>query len=117
MSRVGTGAHLPPGAEVPQAPEVSFTLDGVEYRGRQGEPLAVALWAAGVRRLGTSEQRMTPRGIYCAIGHCFECRLSVDGQRDQRACLVPLKVGLRAERQQPPAPLVALPLTEDEVNG
>lgn len=84
---------------------VSFTFDGVAYQGFEGEPLAVRLWALGIRDLGQNEVRGGSRGLYCAIGHCFECRVTVDGERDRRACLTPLWEGLRAERQFPPPPL------------
>lgn len=117
MSRLPPGRHLPAAAGAPEVAEVSFTLDGVGYSGRAGEPLGVALWAAGVRTLGWHEATKTGRGLYCAIGHCFECRLTVDGARDQRACLVPLRAGLRAERQAPPPELVARPLEGEDLDG
>lgn len=117
MSRLSHSRRLPAEARVPESREVCFTLDGAQYRGREGEPLAVALWAAGVRTLGQREAHGTGRGLYCAIGQCFECRLTVDGERDQRACLVPVREGLQAERQTPPPALVAHPLPEGELDG
>jgi sarcosine oxidase subunit alpha len=91
---------------------VTFWFDGQAYRGRAGEPLAVSLWRQGVRALGWREEGGAPRGLYCAIGHCFECRVTVEGERDRRACLEPVRQGLRAERQSPPPPLRAVPLEE-----
>ena len=85
---------------------VQFYLDDAPYMGRLGEPAAVALWAAGVRVLGWNEEDRRPRGLYCAIGHCFECRLVVGDTVDRRACLEPVREGLRLYRQKAPPPLV-----------
>jgi len=95
--------RLPPAARQEPAPWVHFFFDGQQYEGREGEPLAFSLWAQGVRLLGWQEGSGAGRGLYCGIGHCFECRVRVDGLQDVRACLTPLREGLRAERQPPPA--------------
>lgn len=70
---------------------VKFTFNGEEYEGRKGEPIAAALLAADVRILRRHEESGTPRGIYCNIGHCFECRVTVDGRQGVRACLTPVR--------------------------
>lgn len=86
----------------PLAPPVVFMLDGRPVEGIPGEPVAMALWAQGERVLGWNEENGAPRTLFCAIGHCFECRMTIDGQRDQRACLVPVREGLVVERQRRP---------------
>jgi sarcosine oxidase subunit alpha len=73
--------------------EVSFTWQGQEFKARKGETIAAALMAGGVRTLRTSEVSGAPRGVYCAIGHCMECRVTVNGQSGVRACLTPIKGG------------------------
>ncbi|EMR06924.1 putative anaerobic dehydrogenase [Bhargavaea cecembensis DSE10] len=73
---------------------VTFTFNGLEYEGREGEPIAAALLAAGVRTLRHHEESGKPRGIYCNIGHCFECRVEVDGIQGVRACLTPVRDGM-----------------------
>ncbi|WRU97601.1 2Fe-2S iron-sulfur cluster-binding protein [Priestia filamentosa] len=35
--------------------------------------------------------------MYCNIGHCYECRVSVNGQQGVRACVTPLKEGMIIE--------------------
>ncbi|MBE1553338.1 (2Fe-2S)-binding protein [Sporosarcina limicola] len=70
---------------------ISFTFNNKEYRGLKNESLAAALLANGVRTLRSHEESGAPRGIYCNIGHCFECRVTVDGQQGVRACLTPIK--------------------------
>ncbi len=84
---------------------VTFYLDGQAVEGMEGEPVAMSLWALGYRVLGWNEESGRPRGLYCAIGHCYECRMTIDGQRDQRACCYPVRAGLAVERQTKPADL------------
>ncbi len=85
------------------ADSVSFTFDGVTYQGRAGMPAGIALYALGIKRLGDNEVDGAPRGLYCLIGQCFECRVLVGGEV-RRACLLPLSEGLAFEslRAEPP---------------
>ncbi|MET3574937.1 (2Fe-2S)-binding protein [Bhargavaea ullalensis] len=76
------------------SPKVSFLFNGKEYEGIENEPIAAALLANGVRTLRRHEESGSPRGIYCNIGHCFECRVTVDGVQGMRACLTPVKDGM-----------------------
>ncbi|NMP21423.1 (2Fe-2S)-binding protein [Sulfobacillus harzensis] len=84
---------------------VTFVVDGIPVEGIPGEPVAMALWAQGVRVLGWNEESGEPRSLFCTIGHCFECRMTIDGKRDQRACLFPVREGLVVERQHRPEEL------------
>ncbi len=88
---------LPP-AE-PRGEPITFELEGDPVHAHAGEPLAVALWAAGVRVLGRSPKYHRPRGMFCLEGHCASCLLRIDGRPSRRACLVPVAAGLRCERQ------------------
>ncbi|SFB14786.1 sarcosine oxidase subunit alpha [Lentibacillus halodurans] len=76
---------------------VSFTFNEKKYCGMKGEPIAAALLANDVRTLRHHEEKDTPRGIYCNIGHCFECRVTVDGKQGVRSCLTPLEEGMVIE--------------------
>jgi sarcosine oxidase subunit alpha len=82
--------------------EVVFRLDGEPVAGRPGEPVGVSLFRLGLRTLGWNEGDASPRGLYCLIGHCFECRLEINGMPQQRACLVPVAEGLEVRRMPPP---------------
>src|SRR5699024_9224694 len=77
--------------DLEQKQSVSFTFDGKTYEGLEGDTVASALLAHGIRTLRQHEESGTPRGIYCNIGHCFECRVTVDGSPNVRACLTPIK--------------------------
>lgn len=71
-----------------------FVFNGDEYTALEGETIAAALLAAGVRTLRVHEEKGTPRGIYCNIGHCFECRVSVNSMPTVRACMTLVQDGM-----------------------
>lgn len=78
--------------------KVQFTFEGKTYEGFEGEPIAAALHAAGVREL--REHRGRPRGFFCAIGNCSSCLMEVDGIPNVRVCVEPLKDGMTVKLQK-----------------
>ena len=69
---------------------ITFTFDGKTYEGYEGDTVASALLANGIRQLRVHEESGSTRGIYCNIGHCFECRMTIDQTPGVRACLTEL---------------------------
>jgi len=68
-------------------------VDGRELTVAPGRTLAAALLDAGAtafRRSASGE----PRGPVCGMGVCHECRVTVDGVPDRRACLEPVRDGM-----------------------
>jgi sarcosine oxidase subunit alpha len=80
----------------PESGVVSFTYAGQTLTGRQGDTIAAALWAAGIRSVGSGPGDRHG-ALYCGIGHCFVCRITVDGVQGVRGCLVPIRAGMRLE--------------------
>ncbi|MCD6503207.1 MAG: FAD-dependent oxidoreductase [Euryarchaeota archaeon] len=74
---------------------VRFYFDGREFEGYEGEPIAVALYANGVKKLSESPVRHRSRGLFCAIGKCASCRVVVNGIPNVRACQEPVVEGMR----------------------
>lgn len=79
--------------------ELEIMVDGESVRAFEGESVAAALLAAGKRALRTTAHGGEPRGLYCAIGLCFDCRMVVDGQPNVRTCQTPVRAGMRVESQ------------------
>lgn len=65
---------------------------------REGQTVAAVLCEAGIRVLRSSPAG-EPRGLFCAMGVCFECLVTVDGVPDQRACVTPVRPGMQIELQ------------------
>ena len=78
---------------------VSFTYDGRTLQGYEGEPVAMALKAAGVMVHRYTAKRHEPRGIFCAIGRCTDCVMVVDGVPNVRTCMTPLAEGMEVQTQ------------------
>jgi len=66
---------------------IRFSFNGVDYEAVEGESIAAALLANSIRIIRYSEKLQKPRGIYCGIGHCYECRVTIEGQKSVRACI------------------------------
>lgn len=79
--------------------EVVALVDGHPVRAFEGETVAAALLAAGRRVLRTTIRRGEPRGVYCGIGLCFDCVMTIDGQPNIRTCQTPVRAGMRVESQ------------------
>lgn len=72
---------------------VSFEFDGRPVTALPGQTIAAALWAAGVLSWRTTRVNARPRGVFCGIGTCFDCLVTVNGRPGLRACLVPVRAG------------------------
>jgi len=72
---------------------VRFVVDGTPVEAEAGTTLLAALWNAGRRALRSSVGGER-RGALCAMGICFECRVTIDGRPAQRACLELVAPGL-----------------------
>src|SRR5690625_5135429 len=84
----------------------SFAFDGTTYERYEGDTIASALLANGIRKLRVQEETGSPRGIYCNIGHCYECRVTVDKKKGIRACMTEVQANMVIESgEKQPTPL------------
>ena len=72
---------------------VELRVDGRPLAVDAGVSLAAALLNSGQWRFRTSVGG-EPRGALCAIGVCYECRVTIDGVPHQRACMVACAAGM-----------------------
>jgi len=84
----------------PAKREVRFTFNGQPFKGVEGQSISAALMATGVRELRKTRFDGEPRLIFCGIGICFDCVVTVDGVSNQRACLVEINDGAKIESQK-----------------
>lgn len=69
-------------------------VDGEPMPFIEGQTVAAALVAAGRVAWRTTRVRHRPRGVFCGIGVCFDCLVSIEGAGGQRACLVQAVAGM-----------------------
>lgn len=81
------------------ATDCAISFDGARVPARTGEPVAVALLAAGRVLVSRSAKYHRPRGAFCLAGSCGSCLVRADGLPSQRACETPCRDGLAVETQ------------------
>ncbi len=91
----------------PERKKVTIYFEGRPIEAREGEPIASALHAAGIRVLRWSTEMHRPRGFFCAIGNCSSCLMEVDGVPNVRVCVEKVRDGMVVKQQKgkgvPPA--------------
>ena len=70
-----------------------LTFDGRPLPVQPGQTVAAVLLAAGVRSWRTTRKAGRPRGLFCGIGACFDCLVTVNGTPSVRACLTRAQPG------------------------
>jgi sarcosine oxidase subunit alpha len=98
MKSLRIKAH--PVLEFPEKKKVKFFFEDRELEGYEGEPIAAALHAAGIRTLRRSPHKNRARGFFCAIGRCSSCIMEVDGEINTMTCITPLKEGMKVKMQK-----------------
>ena len=78
---------------------VTVTVDGKPYPAVPGEVIAAVLMANGVMVHRHTSKLHEPTGVYCGIGQCTDCVMTVNGRPNVRACITPVEDGMRIETQ------------------
>ena len=73
--------------------EVNISIDGKSVTVPSGVSIAAALISAGQTSWRQTRINDQPRGVFCGIGACFDCLVTVNKQRNIRACLEQVREG------------------------
>ena len=79
---------------------VEVRIDGASTRVREGESVAAALLASGMRSCRNTSVSGAPRAPYCMMGVCFECLVEIDGVPNRQSCQISVEEGMQIRRQQ-----------------
>lgn len=74
---------------------ITLQLDGAPLPARRGQTVAAAMLAAGRRVLRRTRRAGRPRGVFCAMGVCFDCVMTIDGKAGVRACMTKVEEGMQ----------------------
>jgi len=77
-----------------------FTFDGAAVSFTDGQTIGAALVGAGIRSWRTTRNAGRPRGLFCGIGVCFDCLITVDGEPNVRACMRPAAADMNVSTQR-----------------
>ena len=72
-------------------------LIGVEIEATENESVGTFLLKRRQQVLRKTRFQDQPRGMFCGIGVCFDCVVTIDGVTNQRACITQLRSGMRIE--------------------
>lgn len=81
---------------------VAISLDGDMIDVPAGVPLGAVLHGLRAATLRYTPLSGAPRGLFCGLGTCFDCLVTIDGRSGQRACLALTRAGMRVETREPP---------------
>ena len=79
--------------------KITIEIDGEKIEALEDEPIAVALWNAGIRDFRYTRKRKEPRGFFCGIGLCTDCKMIVNGVPNIRTCVTLVQDGMKIKRQ------------------
>jgi len=85
---------------VERGQQFEIFVDGEKIFAYEGETIGAALMAAGRRTLRYTNKYKHPRGLYCGIGLCQECRMVINGVPNTQACQTLATPGCQVETQQ-----------------
>jgi D-hydroxyproline dehydrogenase subunit gamma len=96
----GTGGSMFKKLHDPRGEVLMISIDGVPVAAEADESIAAVLL-----RQTPVWSRSTPlsggrRAPYCMMGVCFDCLAKVDGVSSIQTCLVPVRNGMRINRQR-----------------
>lgn len=77
--------------------EITFELDGKPCVAYEGETIATAMLAAGMRSFRLSPKLHQPRSFFCGTGACFDCLVTVNGVPNVRSCMMGVEAGMRVD--------------------
>jgi len=75
---------------------LNIVVDGRSTRCFEGETIATAILA---QRRHVGSDTMRAHGLWCGIGICFECVVTVDGELGVRACMRQVEPGITVDTQ------------------
>ena len=73
---------------------LAVIVDGQAVQAYAGETVATVLLALGQPVFRYTDREHAPRGLFCGMGVCFDCMVTIDGQPNVRACMTPVQAGM-----------------------
>lgn len=75
-------------------PDLTFSFNGQKVSAISGQTIAAALLQNEITDIRKTRFEGQSRSIFCGIGICFDCVVTVNGVSNQRSCLVEVTNGM-----------------------
>jgi len=85
----------------PDQKPITISVNGRPVQACSGQSLHAVLLAAGIRILNNGPRRDRDRGMFCGMGICYECLVTVNGRPCQRACMLEVEEGMEIDVHAP----------------
>ena len=79
---------------------ITLWVNDIPIQAQSGWTLAAALLANGFTTTRTTAIDQQPRGPFCMMGVCFECRVTVDNQTNVQSCMTLVRAGMKVTLPQ-----------------
>lgn len=79
---------------------IDLMVDGAVLKAERGMTIAAAMETAG-RHSFSRGLKGEPRGLFCGMGACQDCLVTVNGKTSQRACMTSVQPGMTISLPQP----------------
>jgi predicted molibdopterin-dependent oxidoreductase YjgC len=76
---------------------VTIVVDGKTVEAPAGISLGALLHERNGKVLRHTSRTVSGRGLFCGMGVCFDCLVTVDGRINQRACMTTVHEGMIVE--------------------
>lgn len=83
MRLTKTTSHLP---AYRRGKSIEVTIDGQSVHAFEGELVSTVLQAEGISVFGHKHTTGRPSGMYCGMGVCYECLVTINGTNNIQAC-------------------------------
>ena len=91
----------PPSESSPnQARAITIFIDGQPVIAHEGETIAAVLLAEDQREFRYTPKENEPRSLFCGIGVCYDCLVTVNGQANVRACQTSVTDGMQISTKE-----------------
>ncbi len=87
-------------ASVQRGRKITLVVNGRKMSAYEGESVHAVLTAAGIRNFRISKTGK-PRGVFCGMGICYECLVTIDNISDQRACMTLVRDNMKIVTEVP----------------
>ena len=95
---MGVARRIQTGVE--RGRQFEIEVDGRPVVAYEGETIAAALLASGIEVFRHTHRLDAPRSLFCGMGICFECLMTVDGVPNVRTCVTQAEPGMKVQSQR-----------------
>ncbi len=78
---------------MPRGKKIILLLNGKTVTGFEGDTVAAVLMAEDMRVFGRRSSGR-PRGLFCGMGTCYDCMVTIDDTPNIRACITRIAEGM-----------------------